>query len=366
MGAVLGPVALGAGLAWVVVACGAAVGGGGKHAMAKMKNFRVPNVIVSYILFGVLVTSCALGQLPESSQTSAASSRNTQKVFATPQEAAEALIGGAEKFDVPALLEIFGLEGREIVSTGDAVQDKDRASKFAEKAHEKNSVWIDPKMRSRAILAIGNEDWPFPVPLVKKSGKWYFDSKAGRTEILARRIGENELDAIEICRGFVEAQKEYASEIHDDSGINQYAQRIISTPGKQDGLVWRNPDGSLGGPISEPLAKAIEQGYTSRSEPYHGYYFKVLKGQGPAAPLGRLDFIINGVMIGGFALVAAPAEYRVTGVQTFIVSHDGVVYQKDLGTNTLQAFKQTELYNPDKTWHRTDEQWPTEVAATTN
>ncbi len=333
--------------------------------MMNMKHFRVSNVIVSYIFLGVLATSCALGQL-QSSQSPAAPSQKTQEVFATPQKAAEALIEAAEKFDVPALLQIFGPHGKEIVSTGDAVQDKNRASKFAEKGHEKNSVWIDPKLRSRAILAIGNEDWPFPVPLVKKSGKWYFDSKAGRTEILARRIGENELDAIAICHGFVEAQEEYASEIHDGSGINQYAQRIISAPGKQDGLVWRNPEGSLEGPISEPIAKAIEQGYTSRSEPYHGYYFKVLKGQGPAAPLGRLDFVINGVMIGGFALVAAPAEYRVTGVQTFIVSHDGVVYQKDLGPNTLQAFKETELYNPDKTWHRTDEQWPTEVAVTTN
>jgi hypothetical protein len=142
----------------------------------------------------------------------------------------------------------------------------------------------------------------------------------------------------------------------DASGVNQYAQRIISTPGKQDGLAWRNPDGTWDGPVGEGIARIIEQGYTSRSEPFHGYFLKVLKGQGPAAPLGQLDFVIQGVMIGGFALAAAPAEYKVTGVMTFIVSHDGIVYQKDLGPGTLDAFKKMELYNPDKSWRPTDDQ----------
>jgi hypothetical protein len=165
------------------------------------------------------------------------------------------------------------------------------------------------------------------------------------------------LDAIQICRGFVEAQEEYASTIHDDSGVNQYAQRIISTPGKQDGLAWRNQDGSPGGPVGEAVAKAIEEGYAKKSEPYHGYYFRVLKGQGPAAPLGQLDYTIEGVMIGGFALVAWPAEYRVTGVQTFMVSYNGSVYQKDLGPDSVKIAAAMERYNPDKTWHRTDDEW---------
>jgi hypothetical protein len=193
------------------------------------------------------------------------------------------------------------------------------------------------------------------VPIVKQGGKWHFDSQAGRTEILDRRIGANELDAITICRGYAVAQKEYASEIHDDSGVNQYAQRIISTPGKHDGLAWQNPDGTEGGPIAASVAKAIEEGYTSKSGPYHGYYFKTLTGQGPAAPLGQLDYVVEGAMIGGFALVAWPAEYRVTGVETFIVSYDGVVYQKDLGPDTEKIAAAMERYNPDKTWHRTND-----------
>jgi hypothetical protein len=182
-----------------------------------------------------------------------------------------------------------------------------------------------------------------------------FDAKAGRQEIFLRRIGRNELDAIEICRGFVEAQHEYALMKRDGSGVNQYAQRIISTPGKQDGLAWQTADGAWDGPIGEKVARAIDRGYTNRAEPFHGYYFKVLKGQGPAAPLGQLDFVVKGVMIGGFALIAFPAQYRLTGVQTFMVSHDGVVYQRDLGPQTRELASQIELFNPDKTWTPVDQ-----------
>jgi len=158
------------------------------------------------------------------------------------------------------------------------------------------------------------------------------------------------LDAIDVCIGYVEAQHEYASQKHDGSTVNQYAQRIISTPGKQDGLAWKTPDGTWAGPVGEDIAKVIAEGYSQRSEPFHGYYFKTLKGQGPAAPMGEMSFVVNGVMIGGFALVAAPATYRVTGVKTFIVSHTGIVYQKDLGPSTLDQFHLLEQYNPDKTW----------------
>ncbi|HEY6374542.1 MAG TPA: DUF2950 family protein, partial [Edaphobacter sp.] len=171
------------------------------------------------------------------------------------------------------------------------------------------------------------------------------------------RIGTNELDAITICRGYVEAQKDYAEQIHDDSGVNQYAQRIISTPGKQDGLAWKNPDGSWGGPVGEEIAKNLVEGDAAQGKPFHGYYFKVLKGQGPDAPLGKLDYMIEGAMIGGFALVAVPADYRVTGVKTFMVDYDGVVYQKDLGPDSLKIVQNMELYNPDKTWRPTSDNW---------
>jgi hypothetical protein len=317
--------------------------------------------------FLVAILSCVLVVLahPQSlSKEATTPSPQVQTTFNTPQQAADALIQAAGNGDIPALLEIFGPEGKDFLSSADAVQDKKRIDEFAAKARQRNAVTIDPKNKARAILTVGDDDWPLPVPLVKKSGKWYFDSKQGRDEILFRRIGANELDAIQICRGFVEAQKEYASEGHDDSGIHQYAQKIISSPGKRDGLVWRNEDGTLGGPISEGIAQAIAEGYSSKTQGYHGYYFKVLKGQGPAAGLGQLDYVVEGIMIGGFALVAVPAEYRVTGVKTFIVSYDGIVYEKDLGPDSLNIVKNMERYNPDKTWHPTDDQWPAEVSAT--
>jgi hypothetical protein len=203
---------------------------------------------------------------------------------------------------------------------------------------------------------VGNEDWPFPVPIVKRGSKWFFDGKAGRQELIYRRIGADELDAIQICHGYVEAQHDYALQPREGYDVNQYAQRIVSTPGKQDGLAWQNSDGTWGGPIGEKIARAIEQGYTSGSEPYHGYFFKILKGQGTAAPLGEMDFVVKGVMIGGFALVTAPAEYGVTGVKTFIVSHDGVVYENDFGPKTLDEFQKMERFNPDKSWNPVPEE----------
>jgi hypothetical protein len=270
--------------------------------------------------------------------------------FDTPQQAADALVVAAQKFDERALVQIFGLDGEDVVFSGETAQDRQRASDFVAEADEKKSVSVDPKRGNRAFLLVGKEDWPFPVPIVKLGDKWFFDAKAGRQEMLYRRIGSNELDAINICHGYVEAQNEYALQKRDGYDVNQYAQRVISTPGKQDGLAWQNSDGTWGGPVGEKIAHAIELGYTSRSEPYHGYFFKVLKGQGPDAPMGQMDFVLKGLMIGGFALVAAPAEYSVTGVKTFIVSNRGVVYEKDFGPATLDEFQKMELYNPDKTW----------------
>jgi len=272
------------------------------------------------------------------------------KAFDTPQKAADALVDAAEKFDIAALTEIFGPEGDDVVFSGEFALDRKHATDFAAEAREKKRVSVDPKSGNRAFLLVGNEDWPFPVPLVKRGQKWFFDGKAGRQELLYRRIGANELDAIKICRGYVEAQHEYAFRQRAVYDVHQYAQRIVSTPGKQDGLAWQNSEGAWDGPIGENIARAIEQGYTSSAEPYHGYFFKILKGQGPAAPLREMDFVVNGIMIGGFALVAAPAEYNVTGVRTFIVSHDGVVYEKDLGSRTLDELKRMERFNPDRTW----------------
>jgi Protein of unknown function (DUF2950) len=288
--------------------------------------------------------------------------QSPQKHFDTAQQAADALIAAAQGNDKAALLGIFGPEGKDLVESGDAVQDKNAIAAFAASAKEKKAVVIDPQNPNRAILSVGAQDWPLPVPIVRQKGKWRFDSGAGYDELLRRRIGINELDAIQVCRGYVEAQKEYASEIRDNSGINQYARRIFSSPGKKDGLYWKNADGTPGGPIGEAVARAIEEGYPPKAgSGYHGYYFSVLKGQGPAAPLGQLDYVIEGLMIGGFALIAVPAEYGVSGVKSFIVSHDGIVYEKDLGPKSQEIAKSIERYNPDKTWRRTDDEWPPEA-----
>ena len=300
-----------------------------------------------YVMAVLLSFLIALGSHTPTNAASAA----VAKKFATPQAAADALIDAAEKFDVPALDAIFGAAGKDIIHTAEPARDQEIAKQFAEQARAKMVVSVDAKSKNRAFLMVGHDGWPFPVPIVKSGTMWSFDSKSGLQEILLRRIGRNELDAIEICRGFVEAQHEYVLTKHGDSSVNQYAQKIISTPGKKDGLAWQQADGTWGGPVGENVAKAIERGYkTGKEQPYHGYYFRVLKGQGPAAPLGQMDYVVNGAMIGGFALIAVPAQYRVTGVKTFMVSNDGVVYEKDLGPNTLELAKKIDRFNPDKTW----------------
>jgi hypothetical protein len=271
------------------------------------------------------------------------------KTFDTPEQAMAALISAADKLDLDAIAQLFGPAGKDILATAEPPRDRDIARTFTDLAREKKSVSINPRNRNHAVILVGPEDWPFAVPLVRKNAKWSFDTPAGIQELTYRRVGGNELDAIELCHGFVEAQEDYALAKHDGTEVNQYAQRIISTAGKQDGLAWRTADGKWDGPIGENVAGAIDKGY-AEGHPYHGYYFKVLKGQGPSAPLGELDYVVEGAMIGGFALVAAPAEYAVTGVKTFMVGNDGVVYEKDFGDTTLDAFKKMERFNPDTTW----------------
>ena len=313
------------------------------------------------LVASAILTSCLLAiavhAAPTAKTDAPATSQPTQKEFDTPKQAADSLLEAAETFDVATLKEILGPDSEDLVASEDPVMEKNHAVAFAAKAKEKNSVEIDKKDPNRAILIVGNDDFPLPIPIVKRKGKWLFDTKVGREEILNRRIGANELNAIQICRGFVEAQHDYAQDKHDGSKVNQYAQRIISSPGKQDGLAWQNADGTWTGPIGEGVAKALEEGYSNPSnpQPYHGYYFKVLKGQGPDAPMGEMEFVVGGAMIGGFALAATPAEYRVTGVQTFIVGPDGVVYEKDLGPDTLKTFQSMDKYNPDKSWKVTED-----------
>jgi hypothetical protein len=288
--------------------------------------------IAAAIAYALFITAVVAAQ-----GKPAPASATAQKTFATAQEAADALIAAAGSYDREALRAILGPDADYLVAPGEPAKDRENALEFAAKAREKRAIVVDPKNSSRATLIIGNLDWPLPIPIVRAGGRWHFDSAAGEQEIVYRTIGSNELSAIQICRGYVEAQRQYAFTKHEGSGVNQYAQRIIASTGKQDGLAWKNPDGTWGGPVGENVAQAIDRGYSDK---------------GPAAPLGEMDFIVKGAMIGGFALVAAPAEYLVTGVKTFIVSHDGVVYEKDLGPDTLSIAKAMVRFNPDKTWTR--------------
>ena len=314
---------------------------------------RLLEILVAFALASLAASDSLAAEQAGTNKAAPVVAAQRTDIFATPQQAADALIDAAEKFDVATLVEIFGLGGEEIVLSGEYPQDRQRALDFAAQAREKKSVAIDPVSKNRAFLLVGNEDWPFPVPIVKRGSRWQFDAAAGLQELENRRIGRNELDAIEFCRDYVDAQYQYAFKPRDGYDVNQYAEHIVSASGKHDGLAWQNPDGTWGGPVGEGAARAIEQGYNfeqGKATPYHGYFYKVLKGQGPDAPLGEMDYVVKGLMIGGFALIAAPAEYGETGFATFIVSQDGVVYQKDLGPETLKEFQKIERFNPDRSW----------------
>ena len=308
--------------------------------------------ILGVMLGGVLSAAIAADAPapPANKATTTTPSTAGPQTFDSAEKAADALVDAAEKFNVTSLIRIVGPQGEDLVLTGEYAQDRERAQEFAAQARKRKQVSVDPKTDTRAYLLVGEQDWPFALPIVKRDGRWSFDAAAGRQELMYRRIGSNELDAIDICEGYVDAQFDFAYRKRQGYEAPHYAQHIISSPGKQDGLAWKNPDGSWGGPIGEKIAEAIEQGYNLKADPYHGYFFKVLKGQGAAAPLGTMDYVVGGVMLGGFALVAAPAEYGETGFKTFMVSHTGVVYEKDLGPDTLQQFQQMERFDPDKSW----------------
>jgi len=305
----------------------------------------VPALLAAFWAVGVALPSPAPAPAAPAAQA-----------FDTPQQAAEAAVKAATDNDVPALEKLFGADGKFIVPSGDPVRDKNDLARFAEKAKQKMEVTFDDTDPKRAVLVVGEDGWPMPVPLVEKGGKWRFDAKQGKEEILARRIGGNELDAIALLRGYAEAQEDYAAELHDGATMHQYAQKAVSTPGKQDGLSWKNADGTWGGPIGDEVAKALAAGYTSRLEPYNGYYFRTLTAQGPDAPLGSRDYVVKGMMIGGFAAMAWPVTYGVTGIQTFQVNNDGLVYQKDLGPETGKIAPTIKAYNPGKGWLVTEDE----------
>lgn len=273
-----------------------------------------------------------------------------EETFATSKGAVQAVIKACKNDDVAALLKIFGSDGKDVILSGDPTVDKDARAKFVKAAGEKTKLVADPSNQDKLILTIGKDNWPFPIPLVRANGQWFFDSSAGREEILARRVGSNELDAIEVCRGYVEAQFEYA-QTHKVGGLPVYAQKIVSSPGTQDGLYWEPSKDAPECQIPKGLAQAAESMSADKREPYHGYFFRILTAQGANARGGALNYIVKDQMIGGFALVAWPAEYGVSGVQTFIVDHDGDVYENNLGPETARIASEMTDFNPDKSWH---------------
>jgi hypothetical protein len=277
-----------------------------------------------------------------------------QQTFAAPEEAVRALVDALKSNDIKALEAIFGPGNEDLVESGDPVSDRSVRERFVKEFEEKNRL---EKTADKAVLSVGNEDWPFSIPVVKTDGLWRFDAEEGRVEILARRIGRNELSVIQVCLAVVDAQREYASKDRNGDGFREYAQKFRSDPGKKDALYWEAKEGEEPSPLGPLAATAQKQGYDIERDdpiPYHGYYYRILKAQGPDAPGGAYEYVVRGKMIGGFGLVAYPAEYGASGIMTFIVNHEGVVYQNDLGENTEETAQAMTLFNPDGTWKKVE------------
>ncbi len=276
-----------------------------------------------------------------------------QKVFGSPEEAMKTFADAVQAGDTKGLMAILGPDGEDIISSGDEVADKNIREKFVKDYQER--VDFVKEKEDRVSVIMGNDNWPFPIAIIKMAGGWAFDTKAGREEVLNRRIGRNELSAIQVCSAYVEAQREYASADREMDGIIQYAQKFASDAGRRNGLYWKVTEGELPSPFGPLAAEAVAEGYRRAGDkpiPYHGYYFKILKGQGKDAAGGAYSYVINGHMVAGFAMVAWPAEYGVSGVMTFVVNRNGIVYEKDLGSKTAEKVKAMTLYNPDRTWRR--------------
>ncbi len=276
-----------------------------------------------------------------------------QKTFSSAEEAVKAAMAAAKNNDDKELLAIFGPTAKELLFSGDAVADRERRAQFLAAYDEKNRLATEG---GNTILIVGKQEWPFPIPVVKKGQTWVFDTEKGRQEILNRRIGANELFTIQTCLAIVDAQREYAIRYHDGdkSGLLEYAQKFASDPGKRNGLYWETKAGEPESPLGPMVAEARGEGYQRKPAgtpiPYHGYYYRILTAQGKNAPGGAYSYLVKGKMIGGFAVVAYPAEYENSGVMTFIVNYEGKVFQKNLGKNSVAIAKAMKEYNPDSTW----------------
>jgi len=278
-----------------------------------------------------------------------------QKTFASPGEAVKAMIAAVKAHDVKAMRAVLGPGSRRVVSSGDEAADREDREAFAKAYEERNR--IEMVSDTRALLRVGNNDWPMPIPLVKQGKSWRFDTEAAKEEILNRRIGRNELSVMQVCLAYVDAQREYALRDVDGDGLLGYAQKFESDPDRRNGLYWEAKGGEQPSPCGPLICRASKEDNGKRlgkSEPYHGYFYKILKAQGADAPGGAFDYVVSGRMIGGFALIAYPARYGVSGIMTFIVNQDGQIYEKNLGKNTTASAEAMKVFNPDRTWRKVE------------
>ena len=309
-----------------------------------------------YILLAPLISAPLMAQAETQAPAVAAPAMVNAaalKNFSNPDDAVKTLLEALANKDKTQLTALFGNQEEELLSSGDEVQDSNNRAEFVALAQEKTR--IETSGEDKAILHVGNNDWPFPIPLVKTGENWQFDAEQGRQEILNRRIGRNELSTVAAMRGYVEAQFEYANLDRDSDGVSEYGQKFRSDPGKFDGLFWEADEGQPQSPLGPLFAQAKAEGYknpeaSEEPAPFHGYFYRILTRQGANAPGGKYDYVINGNMIAGFGLAAFPAQYGSSGIMTFVVNHQGKVYQKDLGPKTAEVVKQLEEYNPDPTW----------------
>jgi Protein of unknown function (DUF2950) len=286
-----------------------------------------------------------------------AAQQTTQLSYATPDEAAAALAAATHSHDLAALRSVLGPDSGKLLSSGDRYADKEREARFAAAYDEKHT--LVPQGTDRVVLDVGNDDWPLPIPIVRVDGRWQFDTKEGAEEIINRRIGRNELAAIRVALTYVDAQKDYFNHMKQQTGTGYYAERLVSTQGRQDGLYWPATTGNAESPFGPLVAQAQEEGYPGelvggKPIPYQGYYFHVLKAQGSNAPGGAMSYVQSGRLTGGFALIAWPATYASSGIMTFEVNQDGTVFQKDLGTNTAHVAAAVTRFDPDLTWARVE------------
>jgi hypothetical protein len=349
-------VAVAVGEAVVAAAAVAAAGADRGDIMNSKTNFTstplggsVTRVVAALAAFALATSIGFAADAPAKSAKASSAKTASAKAFATPEEAFQALADAAKADDQKSLTALLGPAGMGVVRSGDPVADKAAGERFAASYAEKHSVTKEGD--AKATLVVGKDDWPSPIPAVKGANGWTLDAKAGAREILARRIGKNELEAIQVMHAVVDAQDDYSSQDHDANGLRDYASKFISTKGKKDGLYWPTKEGEPPSPLGPLVGHATAEGYGgNKGAPYHGYYYRLLTAQGKDAKGGARNYMVRGHLLGGFAVVAYPATYGNSGIMTFIVNQDGTVYQKDLGKNTASAAKAMKAYNPDKSW----------------